>query len=492
MITKVVHGWQPGGLIRYLLGPGRAQEHTNPRVIAAWDGRDTAWQPAHADGRLVLGPLITALEAPAIAAGLPTTTSDSGRRGYVWHCSARVAASDRALTDGEWAQIARELLHRAGIAETGDVGGPRWVAVRHADDHIHLAVVLVRQDDFRRIWPRHDYGRLRTAAREIERRYGLTVTAPADGTAARAPSRGEMEKANRQGVLPARTELRRAVRRAAIAAHDVESLVAVLKAQGYQVKVRRGPSGDVLGYAVARRGDQTSAGEPVFYSGSRLAPDLSLPALRRRWQDGPTPVRWGSPWVGATRSVQRARAQLRRSAVDGAGEDPAGIAYSAGDVAAAVAGLSGAPAWWAEAADLVARAGRVADRTLVEHGPCSLDLRRAARGLLAGRRVVGDEDTSGMLALTVALAALLVELGRWQRRRNRPHQAAAAHTAAAQLAFHAQEPRVDGLDRQLALDLALAAQGTVRSHMTKSRTRAGPTASTRPDRGRRDEPARAY
>ena len=25
----------PSGLIRYLLGPGRAQEHTNPRVIAA-------------------------------------------------------------------------------------------------------------------------------------------------------------------------------------------------------------------------------------------------------------------------------------------------------------------------------------------------------------------------------------------------------------------------------------------------------------------------
>ena len=104
VITKVVHGWRPAGLIRYLMGPGRAQEHTNPRVIAAWDGRDVAWQPAGgADGRFVLGPLITALEAPAIAAGLPTTISGSGKRGYVWHCSARVAVGDRSLTDGEWA-----------------------------------------------------------------------------------------------------------------------------------------------------------------------------------------------------------------------------------------------------------------------------------------------------------------------------------------------------------------------------------------------------
>ena len=43
-----------------------------------------------------MGPLITALEAPAIAAGLPTTTAGAGKRGYVWHCLARVAAADRS------------------------------------------------------------------------------------------------------------------------------------------------------------------------------------------------------------------------------------------------------------------------------------------------------------------------------------------------------------------------------------------------------------
>ncbi len=46
MITKVVQGWRPAGLLAYLLGPGTAEEHRAPRVIASWDGLDAAWQPA--------------------------------------------------------------------------------------------------------------------------------------------------------------------------------------------------------------------------------------------------------------------------------------------------------------------------------------------------------------------------------------------------------------------------------------------------------------
>ncbi len=460
MITKVVHGWRPSGLVRYLMGPGRAQEHTNPRVIAAWDGRDAAWQPAvGADGRFILGPLITALEAPAIAAGLPTTSSGSGKRGYVWHCSARVAASDRVLSDGEWASIARMLLHDAGVAESGDPGGPRWVAVRHADDHIHLAVVLVRQDDFRRIWPRHDYPRLRVAAREIERRYGLTVTAPADGTAARASSRAELEKAARRGVLPARIELRRAVRGAAIAAHDVDSFVLVLCADGYRVTVRRGPSGDALGYAVARPGDRTATGDVVFYSGSRLAPDLSLPALQRRWHGGPLRVGPGSAWAGATRAAQRACAQLRRG-----GEDAAGIADGAADVLVAVGGVRGAPTRWGEVVELGERAGRIARGGRGVNGPAAVALRRAARGLLAHHRADGGDDGAGMAVLAIALAELLVAIGRWQQARGRPHQAAAARQAAGLLAQH--NPSVRRHDRQLALDLAPARRPRARHTMT--------------------------
>jgi hypothetical protein len=162
------------------------------------------------------------------------------------------------------------------------------VAVRHAADHIHIAAVLVRQDTGRRFWPHHDYPKLRAAARRIEERLGLTVTAAPDGTAASRPSRGEVEKAGREGRVPARVELRRAAQQAAIAATDVDGVVSYLQERGYRVELRRAPSGNLLGYKLARPGDTTAAGEPVFYSGSKLAPDLSLPRLLQRWASTPS------------------------------------------------------------------------------------------------------------------------------------------------------------------------------------------------------------
>jgi hypothetical protein len=120
------------------------------------------------------------------------------------------------------------------------------VAVRHAEDHIHIAAVLVRQDTGRRFWPHHDYPKLRTTARRIEQRLGLRVTAAPDGTVAPRPSRGEMEKAGRRGGVPARVELRRAAQQAAVAATDVDGFVAYLQERGYRVGLRRAPSGDLI------------------------------------------------------------------------------------------------------------------------------------------------------------------------------------------------------------------------------------------------------
>ncbi|MFJ8691119.1 hypothetical protein [Micromonospora wenchangensis] len=39
MITRVHRrGSRIAGLLRYLWGPGKAEEHTNPHLVAAWDG----------------------------------------------------------------------------------------------------------------------------------------------------------------------------------------------------------------------------------------------------------------------------------------------------------------------------------------------------------------------------------------------------------------------------------------------------------------------
>ena len=46
MIAKISRGWNAGGLLRYLMGPGRFNQHTHQRVIAAWDGAPELHQPA--------------------------------------------------------------------------------------------------------------------------------------------------------------------------------------------------------------------------------------------------------------------------------------------------------------------------------------------------------------------------------------------------------------------------------------------------------------
>ncbi|MCX6462668.1 MAG: hypothetical protein NTW05_03595 [Pseudonocardiales bacterium] len=441
MITKVVHGWRVAGLIAYLMGPGRAQEHIDPRVIASWDGRDRAWQPAaDADGGGPgVGRLIRALRAPAVAAGLPERGGE-GERGYVWHCSVRVAPGDRVLSDIEWAGVARELLDGAGVAGRDDAGGPRWVAIRHADDHIHIAAVLVRQDTARRFWPSHDYRRLRTAANRIERRLGLTLTASADGTAAPAPGRGESEKALRAGREPARVELARAARTAAVGASDVESFVDGLRKAGYLVRMRRAPSGDLIGYAVARPGDRDRAGGPVFYSGSKLAPDLSLPKLLQVWA-GLEPDRdlgaARDAWTAARQRTGRARAAVGAARHDRGRVPVDDVAHATGQLLTAVGEWVPGLRVAADRFDRAARTPHGVPAPPTRHGS---RLRGVARRLVRQRRMmarmglaVGDDPGPAVVALVTALTALVREIGAWQSERGHTHQSSAATSAAGHL-----------------------------------------------------------
>jgi len=95
------------------------------------------------------------------------------RPGWVWHCPARVHPDDPRLTDEQWQAIAERLMHATGIAQAGC----RWIAVRHADDHIHLVASLVSEQTGRRVEPFRDFLALRQECRAIERDLGLVETA---------------------------------------------------------------------------------------------------------------------------------------------------------------------------------------------------------------------------------------------------------------------------------------------------------------------------
>jgi hypothetical protein len=70
VIGKVLRGERVDGLLRYLFGPGRANEHTAPHLVASWDGAPAKLEPGLLpDGRRDVGPLSALLEAgtdPAI------------------------------------------------------------------------------------------------------------------------------------------------------------------------------------------------------------------------------------------------------------------------------------------------------------------------------------------------------------------------------------------------------------------------------------------
>jgi hypothetical protein len=457
VIAKVSRGWAVGNLLRYLMGPGRANEHVDQRVFATWDGAPELHQPprtASGCGSDVRD-LVDDLTDPALAGRVsltpPTGVDGTRRRGPVWHCSLRNHRRDRELSDTEWTEVVEDLMDRTGIRGRDDPGGCRWVAVRHAADHIHVAAVLVRTDNGRRVHPRNDYYRAGEVCRDAEQRLGLTPTAPADRTAARQPTRAEYEKAKRrQAPETTREWLRRQVRTAAVQAPDPESFFTHLWNLGVLVRARQTRDGQLVGYAVAAPGDVNADGLPVWFGGRRLAPDLSLPALRDRWRSAATPADSFPPIreelsvrrddraavvADAARAAEQARTALRHA---GSAAGPL-VAHATADLLTALCAVtnrgstSSAPMstrsvpW--EVADSFDRAARTPSfrhilRQPGRWAPVAEELRRAARGL-AALRSARDDDT-GMAELMVAMALLVAEIAAYHEERQHLAQRTAA------------------------------------------------------------------
>jgi hypothetical protein len=129
-------------------------------------------------------------------------------------------------------------MDRTGLAPAGDDLAVRWVAVRHAPDHIHLVATLARQDQIRpKVW--NDYFRVREAWQDAERQCALRSTAPADHTAARRPTRAESEQTIRRGWdEPPRARLRREVCTAAAGARTEHEFFTRLTQAGVLVRRR--------------------------------------------------------------------------------------------------------------------------------------------------------------------------------------------------------------------------------------------------------------
>ncbi|MFD9066003.1 relaxase/mobilization nuclease domain-containing protein [Kitasatospora purpeofusca] len=293
MVPDVSTGSRTRGLLSYLFGPGRRDEHADPHIVAAFamPGLPNPGRSPLDQHHQLLDQLADYLDQPVRAREMRLGATVPQ---HVWHCPVRTAPGDRYLTDAEWAEVARRIVHATGIAPDGDDKGCRWIAVRHADDHIHIMATSVREDG-RRPRNKRDGQRAQTECRKIEKELGLRQLNSGDHTAAPMPTSAEQAKAQRTGHQQTAKEwLQEQAQAVAAAVRDEQEYFSTLTALGIQVRYRIGPeSGDVIGYSLARPGDVNAQGQPVYFGGSKLSPDLSINRLRERLaaQQPSTPAR---------------------------------------------------------------------------------------------------------------------------------------------------------------------------------------------------------
>jgi hypothetical protein len=237
----------------------------------------------------------------------------------------------------------------------------------------------------------------------------------------------------------ARAALRREVSMCAAAARTERGFFAGLEGAGLLVRLHYGTGrpAEVIGYAVSLPGMiHHEDGQQVWYGGQTLDGQLSLPALRRRWQAGlpgipPGPDAFADVdtrdifGYAAAVAADAAR-QLRTSP---AAVQSADIAWAAADVLTAAAQATGSPELQ-QAADGFSRAARAAWGRIPPPSPGGAALRTAAY-LLAACVPDRSRRTTTRLTLISSLAGLARAVAALREAQQNLLQASAARSAAA-------------------------------------------------------------
>jgi hypothetical protein len=463
VIPNVTRGGKTPGVLIYLVGKGKREEHDTPHLVA---GSPEAVRMAEArllDRRDAIA-LARFLDEPRGAFGTEVTIAERDKNGrvigardaHVWHCSLSLHPQEPELADERWAEIAEAFIEQMGFAGERARAQCRWVAIRHGrsaggSDHAHLVVTLVAEDGSKAS-VHNDRPRAQNACRELEQRFGLRrVEARTRHAGSRALKHGELAADRRRGrgvgergglaERSSRQTLERIVRACATASRDEPEFVRRLREQGVQARPRyaEGGTSEVVGYSVRLPGTGRGPHGSVWYGGGRLARDLTLPALRRSWQQGDDARRravteWGSPaptgrrspaarqaeleqralmWHRCTTELEQVRQQLRA-----AGAQPAAIAHAAREGAGVLAAWS--IALEANHPGPLARAARQLARSAELPAYTAVPARRLSRasGLALLMLAAGKPDTAvGWMIVAREIALLGTELGRAHRAR---------------------------------------------------------------------------
>jgi len=290
VITKAVprSGGRVRGLVEYLFGPGRSDEHTDPHVIAAYDPILVGDR-----GDTPLGRKMLAAELDFARAQLRPEVKEK----FVWHGVVSVATDDGHLSAEQWSDIATTVTDHLGFNPDSETS-VRWIAVHHGDsaggnDHIHLVANLINDDGRKHKFIRPPgvmMGEVRKDLELVGHDQGNGLGPYSQAETRRAEEQRQNTAAEKavpvQSVTAAEPEtvrLERRVRAAASAAVDESDFLQHLEEQEVVVRPRfaTGDRSRVVGMSVAL---PTGDGQTlIWHGGGRLAKDLTLPAIRNQW-----------------------------------------------------------------------------------------------------------------------------------------------------------------------------------------------------------------
>ncbi len=463
VIPNITRGGNTRGVLLYLAGPGKREEHQEPHLVAgAPEALVMAGERVLEQGDAVA--LARFLDQPRREFGTRVTIAERDQEGrvvgardaHVWHCSLSLHPDEPALSDERWGELCDEFVAGMGFAGAEARAQCRWVAVRHGEstggsDHAHVVVALVAEDGSKAS-VHFDQPRAQNAARGLEQQFGLRrLEARARETGSRGVRAGErMADARRQrdhgaeGRAPergSRQTLERIVRACATASRDETEFVRALREHDVRVRPRYAEGGrsSVVGYSVRLPGPASGPRRSVWFGGGRLARDLTLPSLRAGWQQSVAEqadaVKQWSTWTSSrlrTRAERHAELEHRavswhrcvhdidrlRGRLRAADNDTAGVARVARDGAGILAAWSVAlegddPGALARASRQLARSAELR----AHHRPPPTRPRprssKLAIYLLAGAR---PDSTAGWLMAARQLSFLGQDLARLHQR----------------------------------------------------------------------------
>lgn len=260
MIANITKGKKAVGALVYDFGPGRRDEHINPRIVA---------------GNVTGTPLQVARAIDHTARQRPEITAP------IWRCSLSLPDEDGILPDAQWAAMADKF-----IAEMGFASAP-WVAVRHGDDHIHLTVSRVDWTG-QLLTDRWDYRRAREVADGLEEEHGLVRARDRFKPEGPQVRNQELEAANRRrgpdaSVPPEREELRALVREVRDAARGLgrEAFESGLADAGVDFRANVASTGRMNGYSFSLPRWTDGTGAQIWVPASKVAKDLKWAQLEK-------------------------------------------------------------------------------------------------------------------------------------------------------------------------------------------------------------------